>query len=180
MLRIICVWQICGGSNRVFSHCISHENVVQAWHEVKAAWMVSKICLPVNFWSGGWLAIHPPHVALGWIHCYHLPPLHFHILHISNYCWWATGNFCVGYGCSLPCLWNIAHILVSLDRVAIPPHAACSLTCSEFCVCPWRQWHRPGLCLSSSGTQPCYIYYNFACGTKFLSAETGQPSSEPT
>ena len=28
--EIICVWQICDGSNKVSSHCIPHENAVQA------------------------------------------------------------------------------------------------------------------------------------------------------
>ena len=32
----ICIWQICDGSNKVSLHCISHENAVQAWHDVKA------------------------------------------------------------------------------------------------------------------------------------------------
>ena len=36
MTGIICVWQICDGFNRVASHCIPHENIVQTWQNVKA------------------------------------------------------------------------------------------------------------------------------------------------
>ena len=36
MSGIICVMQICGGSNRTFLHCIPKEDNVHAWHDVKA------------------------------------------------------------------------------------------------------------------------------------------------
>ena len=71
----------------------------------------------------------------------------------------------VGYGCALPHLWDVPHILASLDRAATPPHTPCSPTCSGFCVCPWRWWHRPGPCLPSSRTLPCYVYHNYIYGT---------------
>ena len=123
--------------------------------------------------------MHPPHVVLGWVHYYHLPPQHSHIIPVPGFGWWATGNFCVGYGCALPCLWDILHILVSLDGTVIPQHTLCCPICSEFCVCSWRWWCRPGMHLPFSRTLPCYIYHNFAYGTMLPSAETGQPSEVP-
>ena len=56
-----------------------------------------------------------------------------------GYGWWVTGNFNVGYGCALPCLWDIPHTLVGLDRAVAPQQTPCSPTCSGFCVGPWRQ-----------------------------------------
>ena len=108
------------------------------------------------------------------------PPQHFYLLPVPGYCWWATGNFCVGNSCTIPFQWDIPHILVSLDRAAVPPHTPCSPTCSGFYVCPWRQQYGPEPCLSSSMTLPCYVYYNNAYGTMLPSAETGPPSYGPT
>ena len=32
------------------------------------------------------------------------PQQHFYLLPVPGYCWWTTGNFCAGYGCTFPCL----------------------------------------------------------------------------
>ena len=114
----------------------------------------------VTFQFASWLVTQPPHVALEWVHYYHLLPQHFHILSALGHGWWATGSFNVGYSCAFPYLWNIPHILLSLDRAATPPHTPCSPTCSGFCACPWMWWHGPGFYLLSSRTLPCYIYCN--------------------
>ena len=95
--------------------------LVLGW-PVCAALVVSWVCLPVSFWPAGWPVMHPLHVTMEWVHYYHLPPQHFHIHPAEGYGWWATGSFDVGYICTLPCLWDIPHILVHLDRAATPPH----------------------------------------------------------
>ena len=37
--------------------------------------------LPVNFWLASWPVMHPPHVALEWVHYYHLPHSIFIFFH---------------------------------------------------------------------------------------------------
>ena len=100
---------------------------------------------------------------------------HFHLLPAPGCGWWATGNFNVGYSCAL----HVPHILLSLDRPAAPPHTPSSPTCSGFCVCPWRWWHRPKLWLPSLRTLPCYVYHNYIYGAMPPSAEIGQPFCGP-
>ena len=45
---------------------------------VHIALMVNEVCLLVAFWLASWPVTHPLHVALEWVHYYHLPPQHFH------------------------------------------------------------------------------------------------------
>ena len=99
---------------------------------VKVNWA----CILVNHWSGGQLAMHHSCVVLAFVHHWIYPSSQsFYLPPVPDWCWWATGNFCAGYGCILPHLWDLPCILVGLGRAAIPPHTPCSPICSEFCAC---------------------------------------------
>ena len=108
------------------------------------------------------------------------PQQNFHILLVPDCCWCTTSNFCAGYSCTLPCLWDIPHTLISLSRDAIPPHTPCFPICSECWSCPWRWQHTQGPCLPSSNTLPCCIVIIFLMALHFLPLIKVLPSCGPT